>query len=162
MTLHCGLPWWLSGKDSACQCRSRRRCGFNPWVQKIPWRMEWQPSPVSLPGKFHGVKRLEGYSPWSCKELDVTSDWARMHCCSTSFLKNLLLLNDLGTFVGNQFIVYFWTLFCSVDLHVCPFASITLSWFCNFEDGTCESANCILFSKLVLAIPASLDFLYEF
>ena len=30
-----GLPWWLSGKDSACQCRRRR---FNPWVRKIPWR----------------------------------------------------------------------------------------------------------------------------
>ena len=30
-----GLPWWHSGKESACQCR---RCGFNPWVRKIPWR----------------------------------------------------------------------------------------------------------------------------
>ena len=29
-----GLPWWLSGKDSARQCR---RCGFDPWVRKIPW-----------------------------------------------------------------------------------------------------------------------------
>ena len=38
-----------------------------------------------------------------------------MHCCSTGFWKNLLLLNDLGTFVGNQFIVYFWTL-CFVPL----------------------------------------------
>ena len=28
-----GLPWWLSGKESAYQCR---RCGFNPWVGKIP------------------------------------------------------------------------------------------------------------------------------
>ena len=30
-----GLPWWLSGKESACQCR---RCGFDLWVGKIPWR----------------------------------------------------------------------------------------------------------------------------
>ena len=29
------LPRWLSGKESACQCR---RCGFDPWVGKIPWR----------------------------------------------------------------------------------------------------------------------------
>ena len=29
------LPWWVSGKESACQCRRR---GFNPWVGKIPWR----------------------------------------------------------------------------------------------------------------------------
>ena len=43
-----GLPWWLSGKDSACQCR---RHGFDPWVWKIPWRRNWQPTPVFLPGK---------------------------------------------------------------------------------------------------------------
>ena len=31
-----------------------RRCGFDPWVGKIPWRREWQPTPVFLPGEFHG------------------------------------------------------------------------------------------------------------
>ena len=39
-----GLPWWLRGKESACQCR---RHGFYPWVRKIPWRRKWQPTPVS-------------------------------------------------------------------------------------------------------------------
>ena len=39
-----GLPWWLSGKESACQCR---RFGSSPWVGKSPWRSEWQPTPVS-------------------------------------------------------------------------------------------------------------------
>ena len=34
-------PWWLSGKESACQ---RRRCRFDPWVGKIPWRRKWQPA----------------------------------------------------------------------------------------------------------------------
>ena len=47
-----GLPWWLSGKESACQCR---RYGFNPWVTKSPWRREWLPTPVFLPEK----------SPWT-------------------------------------------------------------------------------------------------
>ena len=32
-----GLPWWLSGKESACQCR---RHGFGPWSGKIPQAME--------------------------------------------------------------------------------------------------------------------------
>ena len=36
------LPLWLSSKESACQCR---RCRFNPWVRKIPWRRKWQPTP---------------------------------------------------------------------------------------------------------------------
>ena len=46
--------------------------GFNSWVRKIPWRRKWQPTPVFLPGKFHGQKSLEGYSPWSCKVSDMT------------------------------------------------------------------------------------------
>ena len=37
---------------------------FDPWVRKIPWRREWQPTPVSWPGEFHGQKSLVGYSPW--------------------------------------------------------------------------------------------------
>jgi len=46
--------------------------GFNPWFGRIPWRREWQPTPVSLPGEFHGQSSLAGYSPWGHKELDMT------------------------------------------------------------------------------------------
>ena len=60
------FPWRLSGKESACQFR---RCWFNPWVRMIPWRSEWQPIPVFLPGEFHGQRSLVGYSPWDHKEL---------------------------------------------------------------------------------------------
>ena len=62
-----GLPRWLSGKESACQCR---RHGFNPWVEKIPWRRKWQPTPVFLLGK--NTESLAGHSPWCCKESDMT------------------------------------------------------------------------------------------
>ena len=64
-----GLPWWLSGGESACQCR---RCQFDPWVGKIPWRRKWLPTPLFLPGEFHGQRSLAGYSPWDHKELDTT------------------------------------------------------------------------------------------
>ena len=37
------LPWWLSGKELTCQFR---RCRFNPWDGKIPWRRKWQHTPV--------------------------------------------------------------------------------------------------------------------
>ena len=50
--LYC-LPWLLSRKESTCQCR---RCGFDPWVGKIPWRKKWQPTPVFSPGKSHGQR----------------------------------------------------------------------------------------------------------
>ena len=64
-----GLPRWLSGKESTCQCR---RCGFNPWVGKTPLRRKWQSIPVFLPGKSHGQSSLVGYSPWGHKESDTT------------------------------------------------------------------------------------------
>ena len=35
-----------------------RRPGFNPWVGKIPWRREWPPTPVFLPGEFHRQRSL--------------------------------------------------------------------------------------------------------
>ena len=63
-----GLPGWLSGKESACQCRRHR---FHPWVGKVPWRRKLQPTPVFLPGKPHGPRSLVGYSPWGHKELDT-------------------------------------------------------------------------------------------
>ena len=45
---------------------------FDPWVGKIPWRREWQPTLVFLPGEFHGQRSLVGYSPWGRKESDMT------------------------------------------------------------------------------------------
>ena len=42
------------------------------WVGKIPWRRKWQPTPVLLPGQFHGQMSLVGYSPWGCKESGTT------------------------------------------------------------------------------------------
>ena len=58
------LPWWLSGKESACQCR---RCGFNPWVRKIPWGRKEQLGPVFLPGKSRGQRSLQSSSSWGRK-----------------------------------------------------------------------------------------------
>ena len=58
---NCGLPWWLSGKESICCCRL---LGFDPWVGKIPWRRKWPPTPVLLPGKSPGQRSRVGYSPW--------------------------------------------------------------------------------------------------
>ena len=47
------------------------RHGFDPWVGKIPWRREWLPIPVFLPGEFNGQKSLGGDSTWDHKELDT-------------------------------------------------------------------------------------------
>ena len=61
-----GLPWWLSNKESTCQCRRHR---FDPRAGEIPWSRKWQPTPIYLPGKSHGQRSLAGYSPQGCKNL---------------------------------------------------------------------------------------------
>ena len=69
-----GFPGGASGKKKtkkqkkktkkpACQCRTWKRHGFNPWIGKIPWRRAWQHTPVFLPGEFHGQRILVCYSP---------------------------------------------------------------------------------------------------
>ena len=65
-----GCPGWLTGKEPTCQCGRHRRRGFDPWVGKSPWRKKWQPTPAFWPGEFQGQRM--GYSPCSCKKLDVT------------------------------------------------------------------------------------------
>ena len=46
------------------------------WVQSLGWQdpleKEMATTPVLLPGKFHGLRSLVGYSPWGCKESDTT------------------------------------------------------------------------------------------
>ena len=59
-------------KNTPCQHRRLKRCGFDPWVRKIPQRRAWQPTPVFLPGESHGQRSLGGYSPWGSKESDTT------------------------------------------------------------------------------------------
>ena len=56
------LPRWGSSKESACQCRRCKRCGFSPWTGKSPWRRKWQPTLVSLPGESHKKRSLAGYN----------------------------------------------------------------------------------------------------
>jgi len=61
-----GLPWWLSGKESAASAGS----GLDPWFGKISWRRKWQPTPIFMLGKSHGQRSLAGYK--QSKKLDMS------------------------------------------------------------------------------------------
>ena len=63
-----GLPWWLSGKESVCQC-SRHR--FDPWIRKIPWRRKWEPVQYSCLENptDREARSLAGYSSWGHKRI---------------------------------------------------------------------------------------------
>ena len=61
-----GLPWWLSGKESACQCRKLR---FDSWVGKIPNGNTLQSSCLGNPVDGGAWKAtVHG----AAKELDMT------------------------------------------------------------------------------------------
>ena len=66
MTMWC-FPGGSYGKESACNAGDIRSLGREDLLEK-----EKQPTPVLLPGKSHGQRSLAGYSPWGCRESDMT------------------------------------------------------------------------------------------
>ena len=53
---------------------------WETWVHSLGWEdpleKKMAPTPVFLPGESHGRRSLVGYSPWGCKESDMTE---RLH-----------------------------------------------------------------------------------
>ena len=96
-----GLLRWRSGEESAWQCK---RHGFNPRVEKVPWRRKWQPTPGFLPGKPHGQRNLVGYSPRGHKESDAAEQ------PNNNTLRNLwaggILYLTLTRYVNLSFIIW--------------------------------------------------------
>ena len=70
-----------------------------------PWRREWQPTTVFLPGEFHEQRSLEGYSPWGRKESDMTEQLA----LSLSHNNNEPFLHPIVT-CNENWIFFFFTL----------------------------------------------------
>ena len=93
LSISIGLPRWFSGKESACQCRTCRRHLFNPWFRKIPWRRNWQHTPVFLPGKSHRQRGLAGKQSTGSQR--VGQDLVTKHACSTFMALSLSLLSRL-------------------------------------------------------------------
>ena len=63
------VPRGASGKEPPCQCSRWKRHRCDPWTRKIPWRREWQPTPVFLPRESHEQR---AYGQWGPKESDST------------------------------------------------------------------------------------------
>ena len=57
-----GFQGEASVKNLPANAGDIMRHWFNPWVRKIPWRRQWLPTPVFLPGESHGQRSLAGYS----------------------------------------------------------------------------------------------------
>ena len=56
----------------------------------IPWRREWLPTPIILPGEFHEQRSLAGYSPWVTK----SQTWlSKLHFYSMEYYSNIERMN---------------------------------------------------------------------
>ena len=77
-----GSPNSSVGKESSCRTETRVRS----LGREDPWKMQWLPTPVFLPGESHGQRSLVGYSPWSRKESDTTKQLT----LSQAYIKILL------------------------------------------------------------------------
>ena len=55
-----GFPGGSDSKESVCNAED---LGSIPRLGRTPWRREWLPTPVILPGECHGQRSLVGYSP---------------------------------------------------------------------------------------------------
>ena len=64
-----GFPGGSDSKESACNAGDP---GSIPGSGRFPWRRDRLPTPVFVPGEFHGQRSLVGYSRWSRKESDTT------------------------------------------------------------------------------------------
>ena len=79
-----------------------------PWIRKTLWRRKCQPTPVFLPGKSHGQRSLEGYSPQDHKRVRHDSNWATTHIPTTH---TILVLEELGQWGNNSGLSY-----CSIKV----------------------------------------------
>ena len=78
------IPTWCSGKESACQCRRRKRLRFNPWVGKIPWRRAWQPIPAFQ--HYCLENSMDKGAWWATVHGSHSQTWLSMHALMDVYL----------------------------------------------------------------------------
>ena len=66
-----GTTDWFQIGEGVCQGCILPPCLFNFYAEYIR-RRQWHPTPALLPGESHVGRSLVGYSPWGCKESDMT------------------------------------------------------------------------------------------
>ena len=127
----CEKPVCSSGKEPACQCRRHKRCGFDLWVGKFPWRRVWQPLQYPCLENPHGQRSLADCSPWGHKESD-----------STEATKHPRIMHNTDWFpISIRSRLFSW------KSSQCPSLLITTN--------ECLKSLSLLFSQICLQIPAS-------
>ena len=85
---------------------------------------KWQPTPIVLPGEFHGQRNLAGYSPWGRKESDMPQQLPLTHSCNFTFFVNLFLK---GSKLGKY--SFYFSFLCKEKLSS-SLLCVSLLWIC--------------------------------
>ena len=104
-----GLPRWLSGKESACQCKRLR---FDPWVRKVSLKNEMATQSSILAWKIPWTEepgRLQSMGSQRVRHDWVTNTYFRVRLANWYFL-NLLIVNGyLGLcYFTHSSCIYIW------------------------------------------------------
>ena len=141
-----GLPWWLSGKESTCQCRRHR---FDSWVRNIPGRRQWQPTPVFLPGGSPWAGEPGGL--WSVESQSQTQvSTAAQHLVSSDpgspfYRASLDLLSVNPSLPASTLLTVSCVPFSSQDCDVLKLRFLTV----HLSDTDTVKAQFRLFSRLM-------------
>ena len=139
-----GYPLQYSWTSLVAQMVKNLPAMQETWVQSLgwedPWRKEWQPTPVSLPGESHGQRNLAGCSPRGHR---VRHDWVTEHACMHHLLKNFFYFYTIfnGYFPYCFTIQFFQNIRCVVQYILEPI----------LYPRVCASHS----STPILALPAS-------
>ena len=129
------FPGSSAVKNPLAMQETCRRCRFNPWIGTIPWRRKWQPTPVFLPEKFHGLQpcnlweipRTEEPGGRQCMGLQrAEHDWGSQQQQGTSFpkLQKTLFLRQMSILIQWTFLNFVWF----IDFLLLLNLSTGLSW----------------------------------
>ena len=72
-------------ENSPANAGDIKRYETDPWVEKIPWRRAWKPTPVSWPGESQGQRQPVSQSPWGYR---VGHDWSDLACTHSHSYKD--------------------------------------------------------------------------
>ena len=95
-TQHLGCPGGAVAENRPASAGDTR-LGLDPWMEKIPWR--GQPTPLFLPGKFHGQSSLIGYSPKGHKESDTAENTPAHVCAHTHTHTHIYLMHTFHSWL---------------------------------------------------------------
>ena len=111
-------------------------------TQKILWRRKWQPMLVLLPGKFHGWRKLVGYSPWGRKESTRVTFFLSFSSIKSLHISCYVYTVRQTRTIPQGYTIVSWSFLVCLRIPSLPWLTTVSSVLCNLgkvtETGVCS------------------------